>query len=46
MQDKTGKRGQRTALTGRSPLERRRSELDCSSIEEDEKGEKGEGEGK
>jgi hypothetical protein len=29
---RTGKRGQSTELTGRSPLRRRRSALDCSAI--------------
>jgi hypothetical protein len=29
---KTGKRSQKTELTGRSPLRRRRSALDCSAI--------------
>jgi len=33
---KTGKRGQKTQLTGRSPLRRRRSALDCSAIKEKE----------
>jgi hypothetical protein len=34
---KTGnKRGQKTELTGRSPLRRRRFALDCSVIEEEE----------
>jgi len=31
-----GKRGQKTELTGRSPLRRRRSALDSSPIEEEE----------
>jgi hypothetical protein len=33
---KTGKRGRKTKLTGRSPLKRRRYAKDCSSIEEEE----------
>jgi len=33
-----GKRGQETELTGRSPLRRRTSALDCSAIGEDEGG--------
>jgi len=32
----TGKGGQNTELTGRSPLRRRRSSLDCSAIYEKE----------
>jgi hypothetical protein len=32
----TGKKGQKTELTGRSPLRRRRSALDCSATEEEE----------
>jgi hypothetical protein len=32
----TGKRGQKTELTGRSPLRKRRSALDCSAVEEEE----------
>ena len=31
-----GKRGQKTELTGRSPLSRRRSTLDCHASEEEE----------
>jgi hypothetical protein len=31
-----GQRGQKTELTGRSPLRRGRSALDCSVIEEEE----------
>jgi len=31
-----GNRGQRTELTGRSPLRWRRSGLDCSAIEDDD----------
>jgi hypothetical protein len=34
----TGKRSQKPELTGRSPLRRGRSELDCSAIEEEEGG--------
>lgn len=33
---KTGKKCQKTEQTGRSPLRRRRSTLDCSAIYEDE----------
>jgi len=33
---KTGKRGKKTELTGRSPLRRRRSAMDCSATEEEE----------
>jgi hypothetical protein len=33
-----GKRGQKTELTGRSPLRRRRAAVDCSVIEEEEEG--------
>jgi hypothetical protein len=33
---KTGKRDQKTDLTGRSPLRRGKSALDCIVIEEDE----------
>jgi hypothetical protein len=32
----TGKKGQKTELTGKGPLRRRRSALDCSAIEEEE----------
>ena len=42
---KTGKRGQKTELPGRSPLRRRRYELDCGDIAEEEGG-GGEGEEK
>jgi hypothetical protein len=38
-----GRRGQKTELTGRSALRRRRSALGCSAIEEEE-GEEGGGE--
>jgi hypothetical protein len=31
-----GKRGQKTKLTGRSPLRKGRSALDCIAIEEEE----------
>ena len=34
---KTGNRGQKTELTGRNPLIRRRSALDCRANEEEEK---------
>ena len=34
---KTGKRGQETELTGRSPLRRRESTSDCSAIQEEKK---------
>ena len=34
----TGKGGQKSELTGRSPLRKRRSALDCSAIEEEEGG--------
>jgi hypothetical protein len=33
---KTGKKGQKTELTGKGPLRRRRSALDCSTTEEEE----------
>ena len=33
---KNGKRGKKTELTGRSPLRRRRSAMDCSATEEEE----------
>jgi hypothetical protein len=33
---RTRKRGQKTQLTGRSPLRRRSSALDCSAIYEEE----------
>jgi hypothetical protein len=33
---KTGKRGQKTQLTGRSPLIRRKSALECSAVQEEE----------
>jgi hypothetical protein len=39
---KTGKRGQKTELTGRSPLRRRRSAIDCSATEEEEEEEEDE----
>jgi hypothetical protein len=32
----TGKKGQKTELTGKGPLRRRRSALDCSATEEEE----------
>jgi hypothetical protein len=32
----TGKKGQKTELTGKRPLRRRRSALDCSATEEEE----------
>jgi hypothetical protein len=32
----TGKKGQITELTGKGPLRRRRSALDCSATEEEE----------
>jgi hypothetical protein len=32
----TGKKGKKTELTGRGPLRRRRSALDCSATEEEE----------
>jgi hypothetical protein len=32
---KTGKRGQKTELTGRSPSRRRRSATDCGAIDEE-----------
>jgi hypothetical protein len=32
----TGKKGKKTELTGKGPLRRRRSELDCSATEEEE----------
>ena len=41
----TGKRGDKTDLTGRSPLRRRRCTLDCSVEEEEEEEGEGEGEG-
>jgi hypothetical protein len=32
----TGKKGQKTELTGKGPLRRRQSALDCSATEEEE----------
>jgi hypothetical protein len=32
----TGKKGKKTELTGKGPLRRRRSALDCSATEEEE----------
>jgi hypothetical protein len=32
----TGKKGKKTGLTGKGPLRRRRSALDCSATEEEE----------
>jgi hypothetical protein len=34
----TGKKGTKTELTGKGPLRRRRSALDCSATEEEEEG--------